>query len=56
MNEKRAAEMFTPEELRAGLLSACAIAGKMVPAPPTLAELAEALEREAEHGSRDEDG
>lgn len=31
MDEKTAAEMFTPEELRAGLLSFCAL-------PPTLAE------------------
>lgn len=31
LNEKTAAEMFTPEELRAGLLSHCAL-------PPTLAE------------------
>lgn len=55
MNEKRAAEMFTPEELRAGLLSPCAIAGRMVEPEKkmSLAELAEALEHE--DGTRDQD-
>lgn len=41
MDEKTAAEMFTPEELRAGLLSPCALPLETEPAP----QVTEKIER-----------